>query len=272
MEQMEAIRRGPGRKSKQEKAAEMTSSPEFQSAVNAAVAAAIGPLLTQLEVARATAGTAPQAGDRGMMSELALAIAELTTQGSGKVRVDPAEMQRRAEGKEAMLKLIIEARAEGKVPTYQLRNKTFLNERIIEPMWMGKDRTMHPTEIDFWGVPNEVMVPMNDTAKAIYAQYREWTGTIKGVQGVANQLPPDDEIAITRGGLVVRNGAINATMRAKMMPERPEPFKTGIAYESDEKTSHDYQPMRLNSENGAESGIKKVNVLGTIAEPASQQG
>lgn len=259
-----AQKKAAGRKSRAELQAEMTASPEFKAAVATAVAEALAAVAPQLEQARTQAVSGNDAGD--WMEKLAMAISELTTQGTGKVRVSPEEMQRRQKARDKMNSLIIEARAEKRVPTYQLRNKIFLNEQVIEPFFMTRDRKMAPTEIDFWGVPNEVMVPMNDTAKTIYQAFRESIGTVKGVQGVANALPGTDEIAFTRGGLVVRNGAVNASMRAHNSPEAAgAPVPQMPAYEDPD--NHDYQPMRINSDDH-KAGYRNENILGTIAPPA----
>jgi hypothetical protein len=268
MEDQIAARAKPGRKSRAEIAANVTETPEFQVAVAAAVQQAMTPLLAQL-AATTRSASGPLAQDEDWAGKLAMAISELTTQGTGKVRVSPEEMIRREKAREKMTALLIEARAERKVPTYQLRNKIYLNEQLIEPFYVAADKTAHPTEIDFWGVPNEVMVPVNDVAREIFAAFRESIGTVKGVQGVANLLPREDDIAITRGGLVVRNSAINSGMR-KATPERPVynegPMKS--AYEADDPS---FQPINVHHKN--EGGkFKQVAVLGTIHPPALQSG
>lgn len=260
----ETAHKKAGRKSRVELQAEMTQSPEFKAAVASAVAEALASIAPQLETARTQAVSGNDVGD--LMDRLAMSISELTTQGTGKVRVSPEELQRRQKARQHMINLIIEARAEKKVPTYQLRNKIFLNEQVIEPYFMNRERKMAPTEIDFWGVPNEVMVPMNDTAKAIYNAFRESIGTVRGIQGVANQLPGADDIAFTRGGLVVRNGAVNASMRAHNSPDAAgAPVPQMPAYEDPEM--HDHQPLRINSDDH-KAGYRNENILGTLAPPA----
>lgn len=265
-----------GRKSREqieqeaaERAAAMTSSPEFQQAVSAQVAAAMEGLLSKMGDARTVAGTAPQGDDRSLMRELALSLAELTNQGSGKVKVSPEVLQKREAAREKMVGLIIEARAEKKVPTYHLVNKIFMNNRIIEPYWVHPStKAVENTELDFWGIPNDAMVPVNDTAKAIFAAYRDSLGTVHGVTGVANGLPNADAFGVTAGGLVIRNSAINdvARKRAPELPTVDGPMES--AYESDADT-HDFQPMTL-KQDGQKGQYKDINVLGTIAAPARQ--
>jgi len=260
-----------GRKSRATIEAEMTSSPSFQAAVQAAVQEQIASLIPQLQAARAIAGTAPEANDMSQMQALALAISELTTQGTGKVRVAPEVLMKREQARERMTKLIIAARAEKKVPTYQLRNKVLLNERLIEPMWSGSDHVARPTEIDFWGVPNDAMVPVNDVAKEIFTAFKDSVGSVHGVKGVENGLPKEDDLGITRGGLVVRNTAINSGIR-KATPERPAWEGPMPAYEDEApQTTGDpaHEPLRVHNDT-AKGKFSPVNVLGTIQPPAQQ--
>jgi len=253
----------PGRKSRAEQEAAMTQSPAFQAAVAAAVQEALGPLMAQMQGARANAGTEANDGDRGLMRELALSLAELTTQGTGKVKVSPEVLMKREQARERMVNLIIAARAEGKVATYQLRHKIYLNERIIEPMWVNSAHQTQPTEIDFLGIPNDAMVPVNDVAKEIFQAFKDSVGTVHGVKGVENGLPQEDRLGITRGGLVVRNGAINSGI-AKATPELPA-APMASAYEE----GPGYEPLRVNSDQ-TKGKFTDVHILGTIAKPAQQ--
>ena len=248
----------------------MTQSPAFQAAVAAAVQEAIGPVIGQLTAARGVSGAEPQAGDRNMMQELALAISELTTQGTGKVRVAPEVMMKREEARKRMINLIIAARAEKKIPTYQLRNKVLLNERLIEPFWINSAHQSMPTELDFWGIPNDAMVPVTDTAKEIFQAFKDSVGNVHGVKGVESGLPKDDELGITRGGLVVRNTAINSGIR-RATPERPVWEGPMPAYEEAPQTTGDpsHEPLRVHGDT-AKGKFAPVNILGTI-HPAAQQ-
>lgn len=264
-----------GRKSREqieqeaaEKTAAMTSSPEFQAAVSAQVSAALENLLPKLAEARATAGTAPETGDRTLMRELAMSLAELTNQGSGRVKVSPEVLQKREAAREKMVNLIIEARAEKKVPTYHLVNKIFMNNRIIEPFWVHPStKAVENTELDFWGIPNDAMVPVNDTAKTIFVAYRDSLGTVHGITGVANILPGMDALGVTAGGLVIRNSAVTDVARRRT-PEVSTSGPMESAYEESADT-HDFQPMTL-KQDAHKGQYKDVNVLGTIQQPARQ--
>lgn len=266
-----------GRKSREQldqeaadKAAAMTNSPEFQAAVASQVSAALEPLLAKLGDARVAAGSAPEGGDRSLMRELALSLAELTTQGSGKVKVSPEVIMLREESREKMVALIIEARAEKKVPTYHLANKIFMNNRIIEPFWVHPStKSVENTELDFWGIPNEAMVPANDTAKAIFKAYKGWIGTIHGVDSVANRLPGNDALSVTPNGLVIRNSATVDKRRQMEVPAFEAPKEGPMQSAYDDSDTHDFQPMTV-KQDGVKGQFKNVNILGTIQDPARQ--
>lgn len=275
---MENTARKPGRKSRAEIQSEMTSSPEFKEAVAAAAAEAIRNLMPQLEAARGVAGTPAQEGDRSMMQELAMAISQLTDQGTGRARVAPEVIKMRYEAREKMVNLIIEARAEGKVPTYQLRNKIEANQRIIEPFWVSSDHKTHPTEIDYWGVPNEAMVPISDPAKAIFKAFKDSIGSVvagKGKDG--HVLPAMETLGVTPKGMVVRNSAVTAAV-ARAVPEGMAhaplagdgPMKSAYEGEVPQVAGQPaFEEMRIHHE--SEKGrYKDINVLGTIAAPARQ--
>lgn len=269
----QTAKKKPGRKSRAEQQAALTESPAFQAAVAAAVQEAIGPLMAQLSTARGAVGTDGQDGDRSLMRELALSLAELTNQGTGKIKVSPEVLMKREQARERMTNLIIAARAEGKIATYQLRQKVFLNERLIEPFWINSAHQAQPTEIDFLGVPNDAMVPVNDTAKEIFQAFKDSVGTVHGVKGVENSLPPDDRLGLTRGGLVVRNGAVSVTMASKQTPAVPAhegPMQSAYEGEAPQANGNPaYEPLRVNSDS-AKGKFTPVNVLGTIAAPAQQ--
>jgi hypothetical protein len=219
-------------------------------------------------------GTAPEAGDKSMMQELAMAISQLTDQGSGRSRVAPEIIAMRNESRKKMVDLIIEARAEGKVCTYQLRNKIHVDDRIIEPFWIRSDHTSQPTEIDYVGVPNEAMVPMNDTAKAIFNAFKGSIGSIiagKGKDG--HSLPDMERLGITPKGVVIRNGGVSqASARAAPSGLNAVPLHDGPmpAYEeAPQVNAGSESTVRVHHENAQGRYVDK-NILGTIQPPARQ--
>ena len=280
---MENTARKPGRKSRAEIQSEMTQSPEFKEAVAAEVAASVSAALAKMMPQGANAATtAPdfsgQTNIRSFAEEFAMAIGALTDQGTGRARVAPEVMRMRHEAKDKMIALIIEARAEGKVPTYQLRNKIEANQRIIEPFWVSSDHKTHPTEIDYWGVPNEAMVPISDPAKAIFKAFKDSIGSVvagKGLHG--HSLPNMETLGVTPKGMVVRNSAVTAAV-ARAVPDGMAhaplagdgPMKSAYESEAPQVAGQPaFEEMRIHHE--SEKGrYRDINVLGTIAQPARQ--
>lgn len=241
-----AERKKPGRKPRPA----LTETPEFQAAVakvaNDAVQAALNGLAPKMEAAGL-----PQVGSQDWMQTLAVTLAEIGSQGTGRKTVAPHILKQRENARDQMVDLIVKARAERRAPKYQLRNKVVLAERVIEPFWITSDKKTKPTEIDWYGVPNEVMVPINDTAKEIHGAFMDSIGTIE-------KVAPEERLGVTPGGLVVRNAAVTDTMSKRTTGEAPH---VGDG-KSDEGLviHHENEPGRY----------KSVNVLGTIQEPARQ--
>lgn len=119
---------------------------------------------------------APQSDNPAWMQELAMSIAALSDQGSGRRRVAPDEMARRAEGYASMLALLEQANREQDEPVYKLRHVVYLGELRVNPIWIDRERRQQPTEIGWYGVPNEAMVPINPVAERIYAAFLQWIG------------------------------------------------------------------------------------------------
>jgi hypothetical protein len=271
-----------GRKSREqieaeaaEKTAAMTQSPEFKKAVADSVTSALAELMPQLSAARQSAGTASESGDRSLMQELAMAISQLTDQGSGRSRVAPEIIQQRADARKRMTDLIIEAYAEGKVATYQLRNKIHVDDRIIEPFWIRSDHTSQPTEIDYPGIPNEAMVPMNDTAKAIFGAFKDSIGSVHAGKGKdGHMLPEMERLGITPKGVVVRNSAVSQSAARATPAGRdavPMQWEDGKmpAYEAPQVNGDVPVTVKIHHENTQGRYVDK-HILGTIQTPARQ--
>ncbi len=255
----ETEKRGRGRPKKP--AVPVTETPEFREALAEGIKRATGEILAQVQKVAATPGdVAPQGGEKNFAEMLAMAIAQLTDQGTGRQRVAPEIIRARTEARDRMRQLIMKARAEGKPATYELRNKVMLDNRLIEPMWIDSSHTTRPTEIDWPGVPNEVMVPVNDTAKEIHAAFMESIGSTVKIDGI------NETLGITPGGLVVRNSAVNtAAARRSALPaeadvkSHPAPM-VNAPDEIGVRVHHAAQPGRS----------KPVSILGSIHPPAQQ--
>jgi hypothetical protein len=98
------------------------NSPEFQAAVASAVAKAVPALipalreqiLQNLGTARGDAPAVP--GDHLWADALAMSIAQITDQGTGRKTVAPAVLKARSEARALMVQLIVEARAARRDP------------------------------------------------------------------------------------------------------------------------------------------------------------
>ena len=166
---------------------------EFAAAVKAEAQAAVR---DALKANRDLFATKDDGGDASWVAKLAAELAQLNNQGpAAKLYVAPAVLAARKAARQKMVELIIAARAKGLKPRYALRNKVYLNERLIDPFYLH-DHEQHRTEIDWTGAPNEAMIPRNEVAKEIYAAFVESIGT---------KTPVQDErpVSVTPGGLTV---------------------------------------------------------------------
>jgi hypothetical protein len=243
----------------QQRTSAITESLEFKAAVAAEVAKFTAQTVRE-EVAKIigtlkTEGAEVSASDKRFAETLAMAFAQLNEQGNGRKYVDPKILRARGEARELMKQLIVAARREGRIPSYRVCAKTLLDNQVVEPFWVDKSHTAQPTEIDWPGVPNDAMVPLNDTAKDIFAAYMDSIGSRpESVLGAVPDATLDSEMGLTAGGLVVKGGAIPRQNRrpseGRTLPEAGE-------------------GLSLHHKNAPGRSVA-INVLGTIAEPARQ--
>lgn len=228
-------------------AAPASESPEFK----AAVAAEVRNVLTAF---KESGGEGLSGPDRKWAESLALAFASLTEQGSGRKYVAPEIIRMRTEARERMKELIIAARADGRPATYRVVAKTLLDNQVVEPKWVDSHHIAQDTEIDWPSVPNDAMVPINDTAKEIHAAFLESVGSRP--QSVLGAVPDaaGDAFGITPGGLVVRGGAINRYVNKPEHATLSQLGDQGLA------VHHKTSPGR----------VVEKRVLGSIAAPAHQ--
>ena len=233
----------------------ITETPEFREALAGAVAQAIPALkeqiLAHLTDARGSAAApvaSDGAADHGFAQALALSLAQLTDQGTGRKRVAPEILRARAEHRDRMTKIIIDARAAGSIPVYSLKNKCYLDEVMIEPFYIAPDHTQRPTEIEWSGVPNEAMAPVNEIARQIHA---EFVGSIGSLAKDDNL--PERELRVTPGGVVVK-GRPMARNTAKNSANQPAANSEGL------RVRHKDAPGQF----------KETRILGTVMAPARQ--
>lgn len=179
---------------------------------------------------------------------LAMAIATLTDQGTGRKRIAPEVQKARDEAKVRMDAAIERALAEKRPARYQLRAATYLDEILVPPKWVDQWHRAQPMEIEWPHAPNSAMIPLNDTAKEIYGEYAKWIGEVK---------PRDfGDHKTTAKGLVVltRNAAPPDDIPETAMP------RAGSAN----------QGLKMGGRPGAAETYTEVSILGNIHPPARQ--
>ncbi|SDD94957.1 hypothetical protein SAMN05216337_1017131 [Bradyrhizobium brasilense] len=232
--------------------------PEFKAAVAAAVATAL-PDAVKLAVSQVQAEliNAASKGDKepkvaaaegaggDFVERLALAIAEISDQGTNRKRVAPEILAQRAAKQREMVERLQLARERGEKPEYRLVSKVYLNERLIEPYMPGPNKQAVPTEIIWLGVPSEAMRPINKPAEEIYQLFRESVGSTEAIKGQDNR-----PFYLTVGGVVIKGDA-RAQRREVAADNR---FNDGLQVASDPR----------------DPTAPFVHVLGTVAAPARQ--
>lgn len=240
-------------------ASPQVGSPEFQAAVAEAASQAAAKIVAELMAVRGGAPVAAPSSDMVWARQLAQAMAEVADQGTDRKRLAPEVLAQRTEAAEHMQRLIIDARARGDMPLYQLRGKVVMKvvengrdmgEGVIEPIWVGTDRAHHPTEIDWPGVPNQQMIPLNEAAQRIFDAFILSIGNVP----VAKEV---EGLAVTAGGAVVRGGAAAALFRATGRA----PDMAGPAPSMGDAVS-----VRRNSP----APTRDIRILGTLHPPARE--
>jgi hypothetical protein len=244
-------------------AVKLTETPEFKSAVVAAAAQVVAEvrasmrdeLLVELRALQGASGKVEDASDKNWVSSLAMEISQLTDQGTGRRRVPPDVLKARADARDRMVKAILKARAEGEVPVYRVIAKTQLDNMLVDPFWVARDHSVQPTEIDWPGIPNEAMQPINEPAKAIFKAFKDSIGT-------ADYKRPEEALGVTLGGVVVHGRAV-PSKRAVNGTGAPG---IGAGFDADAREGD----LRLHHK-GESGQMVKTRVLGTIVPPAERR-
>lgn len=241
-------RRKPGRPKKAD-AVPITETAEFKDAVSAAASKAAAEILASLQ---ANQGGQTKQGDANFAEGLALAIAQLSSQGTGRAKpVAPEVLKARTDARERMTELIVAARARGDVPTYELRNKVYLSEVLIDPVYIDPaTKEQRPTSIDWQGVPSEAMIPTNEIAKAIHEAFSNSIGV---VTIDSTKFIKPEHFSVTGQGLVVRGGS-----------QALRPMHVGNGQQGDPNAD---DGLRVHGR-GGQGKTKTINVLGSVAAPA----
>ena len=163
------------------------SSPEFKAAVDRAVKAASVAIKDQIlaQLSKVRDGEAVDEGSEEMnwVKALAMEFAQISDQGTGRKRVAPEILRQREEAHALCLRLIVEAHAAKEQPVYRLTHKVYLNEQLIDPIWIDPLHRQQGVEIGFFGIPNEAMVPVNEVGKRIHKAYMDSIGSVPKPEG-----------------------------------------------------------------------------------------
>lgn len=243
---------------------DLTQSPEFVAAVAAATQAAVDKAMAPIMENLAKIGAAPAAPGgaeydaKTLFSQMALAIAEISDQGTNRKRVAPEILAQRARSHALMIEAIIEAKRahdedREERPLYRAIGKMYLNERFIEPFTLDPaTKKPVPVELYWSGVPNEVMRPLNSAAERIYAHFRDSIGSV-------NKVQEQTETWISAGGLVIK-GEGPARRSVGGMDEAGRPAPSLPSFDDD-----------LSIAGGQSDPTKPfINVLGSVAPSARQ--
>lgn len=237
---------------------EIMESPEVKAAIQEAAAKAAAEAVALLAKSGDGQTFAVDEATRSLFGQLALSIADMANQGSGRTKpVSPAVMQQREAAAQRCRDLVEAARERGDKPEYRVVAKIYFNERLIEPFRKesGREGTVVAQEIVWTGIPNEALRPLNAVAEEIYAAYRESIGSMpvltkvsyrdgRGGLGVVAQ--DNRPYSMTPNGLVVKGDS---------NPRR--------ALNVDHEFADDVQPLDNNDPRAPE-----VAILGTVAPKA----
>jgi hypothetical protein len=226
-----------------------TESPEFKAAVEKQFA----------ELLSKHGAGVPASGDdnRDFMRGLALAIAEISDQGTSRKRVDPKILAARSEARERLIVLIVATKDAGIRPEYRLVAPVYFNEQLVQPYRVdAQTKELVPTEICWNGCPNDAMIPLCDHAKAIFAEYRASVGQLEGTAGTFDKSPA----WVTAGGLMVKGAGPLSGKRQVAMAEHQEPMTVPNLPVFDDDLGFRNDDPRA----------KEVAVLGTVAPRAVQ--
>lgn len=153
------------------------NSPAGQDALSKAMEAKFAELSGLLGVERAEAGTEDGGQDMRLVRQLVQALGEMSDQGSNrKVRVSPEEMASRLEARELMGHRIVKAYANEEGPRYELSRDCYLDEQIVYCTFRDDNRRPITQEIEWYGAPDESMVPKNAAAEEIHRLYMRSIG------------------------------------------------------------------------------------------------
>lgn len=239
--------------------ADLTKSPDFQAALAAAVEAQMAGIKAQNEAfeQRMLAAVAQRVSgipgaDATMLSELAMHIAELTDQGSGRKRVAPEILAKRELAGKELVARLKKVKADDHKPVYRVMREVYLAERIIRPYRLDEaTKQPVPVYIEFQGCPSDHLRPHNAVAKEVFDIFIRWIGHS------TQSVPKSDlrDLAMTPKGVVVRGLGASAHRTIEHQVEH---------------VADEYEEVLRTGNTPVDPTAEEVRVLGTIMEPARQ--
>ena len=229
--------------------------PEFRRAVAEETAKQLAAL--QGKIAPAVGESA----EMGVFRNLALAIAEISDQGTDRKRVAPEILAARAKAHARMIEEIMAMRervdkgVEGALPIYALVAKFYVNEVIVDPYRV--DPFTHQTvqtQITWDGVPPPALRPVNEAAKRIHDLYLASIGST----GLDVPISP---VWTTGNGRVITADGGGAPQSRKTIND-PTDVRPQVGAALTDFNN------RFGVVGQTDPRAEKVNVLGTIAPAA----
>jgi hypothetical protein len=139
-------------------------------------------------------------------------------------------------------------------PLYKVRGVVYFGEQLVRPAYIGQGGRKIQQEIDWFRAPNDDLIPANDIAAAIHAEYRQWVGK-------KTMTPLDDlrDLAITAAGFAVKGGSSSLQRHGSMADIEAQ--QTG-----------DHLNRQLGGLNvRGRADVKQVHILGTAHAPAIER-
>lgn len=241
-----------------------TDAPAFKAAVADAVAKQTADLAAQMAELKAmlqnpaASQASPQItlneGLKAAFEHMGMTLADISAQGVGVQKPIPPEVIRaREEARGLMIERIIRAKRDKEIARYRVNAVIQADfgragQALVQPFWEDRDKVKQPTEIDWPGIPNSALVPLNEVAKEIMALYRDSVGNMGRVSAAEELKAIGPAFVHGAGGLIKKRDAPGQFDL--------EPEEGGVKVHN----------------RGGRGATRRVNVLGTIAEPAEISG
>lgn len=237
---------------------DVTKTAEFKQAVESAVTEVVSRLA---QIRAETASGPASEGENDMIGRLALSIGEIANQTSGRKIVAPDELASRARSRSRMLDLLQRIHEQRLVPEYALTSETYLNDTLVKPFENDATGAIVQVEIEWDGIPNEAMRPLNAVAEELYDAF---LGSIGGFTD-ATKNTRNDPYWVTKNGLTIKGrGGSRRTVGSL--------GDSNIAAAADTPASPTFSSRFSKKGDPHDPRATSVSVLGTIAPQARQNG